>query len=312
MNICSFVPGATEVIAALGLADHLVGISHECDYPPSIRRTPVLIEPVLGQTGLSSSVIDEQMRALLTAGQPLYRLNEPAFLAAKPDLILTQDLCHVCAVTPDHLTRAIRSLAAPPRVVTLNPTTLEDTILDVERIAKAAEALAQGQALTCALRSRLDAVHARATAMPPVRVASIEWLDPLYLAGHWIPEMVRLAGGSDVLGQPGQSSRRTTWAELESARPDVLLVMPCGYSVDRTLHELATPGDTQRHWLRALQRWPTTYAVDANAYFSRPGPRLIDGVELLDALLHDGPSSAIDRTNAVRLTADALAAGDAP
>lgn len=303
MNICSFVPGATEVIAALGLADRLVGISHECDFPSSVRHAPILIEPTIGHGTPSSEEIDQEVKALVAAGRPLYHLDEQAFLDAQPDLILTQDLCDVCAVTPDHLARAIHLLPSPPRVVTLNPTTLEDMIRDVERIAQAAERLSEGQELARKLRSRLDAVLARnPSEQDRVRVACLEWLDPLYAAGHWVPEMVRLAGGLDVLGKNGSRSRETTWEEVAAAQPDILIVMPCGYSIERTMQELARPGQTQKEWARALDGWPNTYIVEAASYFSRPGPRLVDGVELLASIIHPNPATTLDSTKAQPLT----------
>ena len=307
MNICSLVPGATEVVAGLGLADRLVGISHECDYPSSIRHAPVLIEPVIEDTVRSSRDIDRLVKTLAAEHRSLYRLNERAFRAARPDVILTQDLCHVCAVTPNQLNGAIQALPNRPRVVTLNPKTIEDVIRDVERIAEAVEALPSGRQMARSLRSRLDAVHARTvkTTHRP-RVACLEWLDPLYVAGHWVPEMVQLAGGQDVLGKPGQPSRELTWEEVEAAKPDVLLVMPCGYSIDRTMQELAKSGPTHTQWVQALDRWPNTFVVDAASYFSRPGPRLIDGVERLEGLLQPSGSVLPDPSWARLLSATML------
>lgn len=310
MRICSLIPGATEVVAALGLSDQLVGVSHECDFPPSVRQVPVMIEPLVAGEAASSADIDRQVKALVAEGQQLYRLNEQAFHHAQPDLILTQDLCHVCAVTPDQLTRAVRSLPHQPRMVTLSPTSLADILADVARIAEAVHQTDKGQALAGSLRRRLETVRTRTTShRPRPRVACLEWLAPLYLAGHWVPEMVELAGGQDVLSSHDSPSRRTTWEEVAAARPDIILVMPCGYPIDRTVQELAQPGQEQTEWMNALNRWPQTYVVDAASYFSRPGPRLVDGVELLAAILHPDSSTRIDPTKARQFEPAALARG---
>jgi iron complex transport system substrate-binding protein len=307
MRICSFVPGATEIVAALGLADHLVGISHECDFPPSVAHVPVMIEPLVGRDAALSADIDQQVKTMAASGQRLYRLNEAAFHGARPDLILTQDLCHVCAVTPDQLGRAIQSLERRPEMVSVSPTSLNDMFADIERIARAVGKVREGQALLEALRRRLETVRSRtATRRSRPRVVCLEWLGPLYLGGHWVPEMVELAGGQDVLGSKDGPSRETTWQEVEAARPDVVVVMPCGYTIDRTLEELSHHGERYGDWARALHRWPRTYAVNAAAHFSRPGPRLVDGVEVLALILHPDDHTPLDPEQALALDATAL------
>ena len=305
MRICSLVPGATEVVAALDLTDQLVAVSHECDYPESIRHVPSVVESVIDQHTLASDAIDRAVKQLVSAGQRLYRLNEQRLIEARPDVILTQDLCHVCAVTPDQLTQAMTALPSAPRLVTLNPTSLEDMLLDIERIAQAVDAADRGQQLLRSLRARLDRVSAAAQPTRP-RVVCLEWLNPLYIAGHWVPEMVALAGGEDVLGRNDQPSRETTWKEVTNANPDILLIMPCGYSVQRTLDELSRLQQTSPPWSSQLARWPETYVLDANAYFSRPGPRPVDGVELLATILHPRPSHHLNPAQVVRLTTSAL------
>jgi iron complex transport system substrate-binding protein len=310
MRICSLIPGATEVVAALGLADRLVGISHECDFPTSVRHVPVMIEAIVGQDGASGAEIDRQVKDLVASGQRLYRLNEDAFCRACPDLILTQDLCHVCSVTPDQLTHAIESLQHRPRVLTLGPTTLGDVIHDIERIAQTAGIPAKGRALAETLRRRVDHVRAetsRTSSRP--RVVCLEWLDPLYVAGHWVPEMVELAGGCDVLGSRDAPSHETTWSAVDAARPDVILVMPCGYSVERTINELQGAGQTGDAWRRACrQQRADLYVVDAASFFSRPGPRLVDGVELLATILSPTPNRPIDPAKAIKLETSTLTA----
>ncbi len=308
MRICSFVPGATEVVASLGLADHLVGISHECDFPPSIRHAPAMIQPLVEAHRTTSLAIDQRVKELVASGSPLYHLNEQAFHQARPDVVLTQHLCHVCAVTPDQLARAIQLLQPPPDILTLSPTTLEDMIHDIERIARMVDRLAQGQALASSLRRRLDHIKQRNLSIPArPRVVCLEWLDPLYVAGHWVPEMIDLAGGHDVLGSTHAPSYETTWREVEAAQPDVIIVMPCGYTIDRTMNELRQRGSAQATWRQIYAQWPTLYVVDAASYFSRPGPRLVDGVELLDLILHPHPHHPIDPVKAIKLEASILA-----
>jgi iron complex transport system substrate-binding protein len=287
MRIVSLLPGATEVVAALGLADHLVGISHECDYPPNVRGKPVLVEAVIDGERASSEEIDCRVRESLQAGRRLYRLNEPRFLEAAPDLIIAQDLCHVCAITPEQLQRAMQALPRAPRLLTLNPTTMEDVLTDIERIGAAAERTTEARQLVADLRARLARIRERASGEPSrPRVACLEWLSPLYAAGHWVPDMVAAAGGSDALGTSGTPSERIAWEALTSMDPDVIVLMPCGFSIARMAREITSFID-RPEW-QSLRAWRQgqAYAVEAASYFSRPGPRLVDGVALLAAIFH--------------------------
>ncbi|MDE3036063.1 MAG: cobalamin-binding protein [Nitrospirota bacterium] len=290
MRICSLLPGATEVVAALGLADEVVGVSHECDYPPAMRHKPVLVTPAIDAEQASSGEIDRQVRETLAAGNRLYALDERRFAQAQPDLVITQDLCQVCAVTPDQLGRALQQLPKQPRLLTLNPTSLADVIADVERIGSAAGPKDKGAAFAASLRARLQAIRERVAASThKPTVVCLEWFDPLYLGGHWVPEMVDWAGGKDLLGTGGAPSGIVTWEQVRTARPDVLIMMPCGFSVARAQRELAAINPRARWagWesLPAVQQ-NRVFLVDAAAYFSRPGPRLLDGVAILAALLH--------------------------
>jgi iron complex transport system substrate-binding protein len=286
MRICSLLPSATEVIALLGLSDELVGISHECDYPPSVRSVPIMVEPMIPPHGLASADIDRQVSQLVASGQRLYRLKDHLLRQAQPDLILSQDLCHVCAVTPGQLHDALCSMPRQPTV----------------RIGDASNRSAEGHRLAAHLRDRLEAVHTRVQRIAHrPRVVCIEWLSPLYLAGHWVPEMVQLAGGLDVLAQPGNPSRVVTWNEVLAAAPDVLIVMPCGFSVERTHTELFHLMQQPGQWRLSADLEQHTFLVDASSYFSRPGPRLIDGVELLAALLHPSDHDHIHESMACRL-----------
>ena len=302
MRICSLLPSATEVIAALGLSEELVGISHECDYPPSIGNVPIMVEPMIPPHGLTSAEIDRQVAQLVASGQRLYRLNHDRLCDSRPDLILSQDLCHVCAVTPDQLHEAIRAMPHQPTVLTLNPGTVHDVIDDVVRIGDAAGRSTEGHRLASQLRERLEAVRTRVQGLSHrPRVVCIEWLSPLYIAGHWVPEMVQLAGGQDVLAQPGTPSRVVTWDDIVAASPDLLIVMPCGFSVERTRTELSQLMQQPGQWPIPSTLRADTFLVDASSYFSRPGPRLIDGIELLASILHPTNQDPIHGSMASRL-----------
>jgi iron complex transport system substrate-binding protein len=302
MRICSLLPSATEVIASLGLSDELVGISHECDYPPSVRHLPVMVEPMIPPHGLASHDIDRQVSQLVATGQRLYRLKDHLLREAHPDLIVSQALCHVCAVTPDQLHDALCALPRQPTLLTLHPTTVHEVIADVIRIGNAANRSAEGQHLAAQLHDRLEAVRTRIQGIAHrPRVVCLEWLAPLYVAGHWVPEMVQLAGGQDVLSHPGRASRVVTWDEVLAAAPDVLIVMPCGFSVERTQTELFQMMQQPGQWPLSSELAERTVLVDASSYFSRPGPRLIDGIEILAAILHPSDHDHIHESMACRL-----------
>ncbi len=302
MRICSLLPSATEVIALLGLSERLVGISHECDYPPSIRTVPIMVEPMVSPHGLASADIDSQVNQLVASGQRLYRLKDRLLQQAQPDLIVSQDLCHVCAITPSQLRDAIGSMPRQPTVLTLNPSTVQDVIDDIVRIGDAADRSVEAHLLARRLRDRLDALHRRIQGvMHRPRVVCIEWLSPFYVAGHWVPEMVQLAGGQDVLAQPGRPSRVVRWDEILAADPDILIMMPCGFSIERTHTELQKMIGQPGQWPLSDDLAERTFLVDASSYFSRPGPRLIDGIELLATLLHPSDHDQVDESKARRL-----------
>ncbi|MGH7254491.1 MAG: cobalamin-binding protein [Nitrospirales bacterium] len=287
MRIVSLLPSATEVVAALGLAKDLVGISHECDYPPEVKDRPVLVKPTVEAERVTSADIDRQVRARLAAKEPLYRLDEALFRDLRPDLVISQDLCHVCAVTPDQLQRLVSSLQPVPRMLTLNPTTLAQVLGDIERIGTAVGRQNAAKILVGELRTKLDRIGSKVAGVAQrPKVLCLEWLSPFFLGGHWVPEMVDLAGGLDPLGTAKAPSRQVTWEEIVAAAPDVLVFMPCGFTIDRTLHELGRL-DHHPDWscLPAV-RTGRVFAVEAVDYFSRPGPRLIDGVTILAALCH--------------------------
>jgi iron complex transport system substrate-binding protein len=304
MRICSLVPGATEVVVLLGLADSLVGISHECDYPEAVRKVPVIVHPVIDSEAKGSAEIDEEVKALASSGQPLYRVDAQVLADTRPDVILTQDICHVCAVTPEVLQQAIESLDHRPQTVALAPHSLHDVIDDIERIGAALGAESRAGDLARTLRNRIAAVRHKAAGRSKPRIVCLEWLTPLYVGGHWVPEIVDMAGGQDVLGRPGQPSRQVSMEELRSSTPDIVILMPCGFSLSRTVSELAAvrrADPALSDWLRSA---PKTYAVDAGSYFSRPGPRLVDGLELM-ADICGGLSGSSPAETVLDLTGDA-------
>ena len=285
MRICSLLPGATEIAYLLGLGDQIVGVTHECDYPPEAKYKPVVVRSVIDPNRMSSQEIDAKVAALLQAGKGLYSIDDQRFLEASPDVILTQGLCDVCALDYDEVVKAARRLPRMPEIVSLNPHSLAEILDDVVRVGGSTQRRSTAIALTHALRERIDQVGASEPKYRP-RVVCLEWFEPLYVAGHWIPEMVTLAGGFDVLGRKGEPSHKVAWQSVIDANPDVILLMPCGFDARRAVKE-STP-------LRRLEGWSelpavktgNVYALNGNAYFSRPGPRLVNGLEILARIIH--------------------------
>jgi iron complex transport system substrate-binding protein len=280
VRIVSLVPHATELLFALGLGEEVVGVTHECDYPPAARGLPQITRDVLA-AGLSAAEIDAAVRERTLAGEAIYELDRQALAALEPDLIVTQALCPVCAVSYDEVAEVAKTLPSAPRVIALDPKTLGETLGDVRTIAQATYRRDTGVDLIQSVAARVDRVKLAVRGRQRPRVAALEWLDPVFIAGHWTPQLIELAGGEDVLGLPGEPSDTVTWEDLAASRPDVVVVMPCGYDAPRAHAEAVT----YERELTALgaQR---IVAVDASAYFSRPGPRLIDGLELLAHILH--------------------------
>src|SRR5215213_5962537 len=280
MRIVSLVPSATEMLFALGLGRDVTAVTHECDHPEPARERPAVTRDLIGP-GLAPAEIDRAVRELTEQGQAIYELDENALRRAQPDLIVTQALCAVCAVSYDDVKAVAERLDPVPEIISLDPHTLGEVLGDVRTLAAAADAEDAGVQLVQDAASRIDRVRLAVRAAEPVRVAALEWLDPVYVAGHWTPQMIEYAGGSDVLGMPGEHSERRSWDELAAARPEVVLVMPCGYDAERAAHEAYDYAD-ELDELGARR----VVAVDAAAYFSRPGPRLIEGLELLGHVLH--------------------------
>lgn len=286
MRIVSLLPSATEIVCELGLRDSLVGVTHECDYPPSVRALPKVTRTLIPHDAPSGE-IDALVRERLKTQRALYTLDRPTLERLAPDLIVTQALCDVCAVAETEVTEAACSLPGRPRVVNLEPTSLEEVLDTLPTVAEAAGEPERAGPVVAALQRRIDAVADRSARVPHrPRVVLLEWLDPPFSSGHWSPELVRLAGGDEVLGRAGRPSRTLRWEEVVAAAPEAVFIACCGFSLERTLLDL--PG------LRARPGWADVpavragrvYATDGNAYFSRPGPRLVDSLELLAHALH--------------------------
>jgi iron complex transport system substrate-binding protein len=280
MKICSLLPSATEILFALGLGDQVAGVSHECDFPPEARSKPVLIKSRISHTE-SPAAIDRQVREFLARGESLYSVDLEAMRAIEPDVIVTQDLCHVCAATPDDLASALAHLTRPPQVVTLNPHSLADVCADIRLVGRATGSFEQAEDVLANFEKILARVQPVAAGAARTRVLCLEWLDPLYVAGHWVPEMVERAGGADVAGQAGNPSFRITWETVVEAQPEVIVIMPCGYSLqdaEKEFRAMAMPREW--HDLPAVRNG-RVFIVEASGYFSRPGPRLAEGLLIL-------------------------------
>jgi iron complex transport system substrate-binding protein len=279
VRIASLVPSATELLFALGLGDRVAAVTHECDYPPGAEQLPHLTRSVIPE-GLEAAEIDAAVRERTSRGEALYELDEATLEELDVDLIITQAVCEVCAVSFDDVRAVAGRLPTQPKVISLDPSTLGEVLADVPRLAAEAGADDAGEQLAGEAAQRIEAVARAVEGAPRPRVAALEWLDPLYVGGHWVPQMVEQAGGEDVIGLPGEKSRTADWAEREAATPEVIVSMPCGYYAE----EAAAETMKQRERLAPLGA--RVFAVDAAAYFSRPGPRLVEGIELLGHLLH--------------------------
>lgn len=280
MRIASLVPHATELLFALGLGDHVVGVTHECDYPEEAAELPHLTRDVLPKW-LSAGEIDEAVRERTLEGESIYELDVQALRDSAPDLIVTQALCPVCAVSYEEVAEIAATLPGQPQVVSLDPKTLGETLGDVRTVANATGRKDEGVDLVRVAADRIDRVKLAVRGADRPRVLALEWLSPVFVAGHWTPQIIELAGGQDVIGMPGEPSEQLTWEQAAATQPEIAIVMPCGYDVPRAVEEAVAHADR----LRSLGA-KRVVAVNASAYFSRPGPRLVDGIELLAHVLH--------------------------
>ncbi|HEY8456922.1 MAG TPA: ABC transporter substrate-binding protein [Actinopolymorphaceae bacterium] len=295
MRIVSLLPSATEILFAVGAGDDVVGVTFECDYPPEARKRRIVSTSALPD-GLSASEIDQLVAARMKAGEDLYHLDEGALRELDPDLVVTQDLCAVCAVDISAVDEALDYLGCRAEVLTLDPQNLRQVLDSVRHVGAAVGRDAAAQALVSSLHARLDAVARAVRGRPRVPTMVLEWTDPPYAPGHWVPDMVTVAGGTPVLGQAGERSYRTTWGAVAEAEPQVVVCAPCGYNLQESMR-LAELVASHKVLSDGTELW----AVDANASYARPGPRIVDGVEALAALLHPESGLPLDPTLARRL-----------
>ena len=286
MRIVSLLPSATEILYALGLGDSVVGVTHECDFPPAAAKKPPLIRPRVDPHAPPAE-IDRQVRELVERGESIYAVDAELLASLAPDLIVTQDLCHVCAASPDDLATALTHLPKLPQVLTLTPHSIDDVWQDIIRVGDAtgtardaAKLISELTASVCAVESTVKNVGRRP------RVLCLEWLDPYYVGGHWVPEMVARAGGVDVLGVAGKPSFRVSADDIAESSADMILVMQCGYNATRNAAEFRRTSVPKSWQALPALRDHRIFALDANSYFSRPGPRLAEGVHLLAHLFH--------------------------
>ncbi|MGB6471992.1 MAG: ABC transporter substrate-binding protein [Candidatus Acidiferrales bacterium] len=286
MRICSLLPSATEILFALGLGDFVAGVTHECDFPAGAAAKPPLIRPRV-DVHAAPAEIDRQVREIVARGESVYAVDAELLASLAPDLIITQDLCRVCAASPDDLAAALARLDREPRVLELTPHSLGDVWEDIRRVGEATGCVDVADALAASLAARVAAIESRVAGVSVrPRVVCLEWLNPFYVGGHWVPEMVEKAGGVDALGKSGEPSFCVTREQVANSRADVLMVMQCGYTAGRNAADFrALKIDELFPDLPAV-RAGRMFAADANGYFSRPGPRLADGVALLAGVLH--------------------------
>jgi iron complex transport system substrate-binding protein len=287
VRICSLVPAATEIVFALGLGDRVVGVTHECDWPPEATTLPTVTASLIESDRLTSLEIDRAVSEAAGNGKPLYAIDEDRWRELEPDVVLVQELCDVCAVSRDEVEGLVSARPIVAEIIDVSPTTLDGVLATITALGVRLGAEGAADELTGGMRGRLDRVRVAigdADKIPGVFVC--EWLDPPFTAGHWVPDMVDVAGGKDVASAPGEPSRRMTWDDVAALDPEILVLAPCGFDLDRTITEV-DPDALRGHLLEtAVRREGNVFAVDASAYFSRPGPRLVDGVELLAHLLH--------------------------
>lgn len=295
MRIVSLLPSATEICFALGLGDEIVGRTHECDYPPEAADIPVMTSDVGAVATATSRQINDRVAASVQGGESIYRLDVEALAKADPDLILTQELCDVCAVSYRDVAQAVKLAGTDSQIISLEPTSIEGIFNSISTVGAYAEAEDEAVGLIELLRERLARIENRVlerrlAGMPPRRVVSLEWLDPPFAAGHWVPEQVRRAGGWDLLGTPGEPAVETSWQSVRDVEPEVLILMPCGFDAHRTVDEWHSGAANRPAWLDQMAALSEgeIYAVDGSSYFSRPGPRVVDGIALLAEIFDPG------------------------
>ena len=285
-RIVTFLPSATELIYSLGAEDRLFGVTHECNYPSDVKTKPQIITSSFDPASMSSKQIDDKICQLMTEGKEIYNLNEENLLNARPDLIISQDICEVCSAHTDHVKRAVDILEKKPDVYTMNPHDIDEILKSIEEISKKIDREKEGASLVDSLRKRVRFVKDQAFEKIP-RVAAIEWIDPFFTSGHWVPEMIEIAGGKNLISSEKMPSRKMQLEEIRDADPDVIVIMPCGFDVKRTIDEYNKTLAENKEWndLRAVKE-NNVYAVDANSYFSKPSLRTVTGIEILASIFH--------------------------
>jgi iron complex transport system substrate-binding protein len=305
-RIVSLLPSATEIACALGLGENLVGITHECDYPAEIQGKPVVVRNVLPIESMTQGEIDVAVALRIREGKSLYQIDERLLQQLEPDLILTQDLCQVCAPSGNEVSEVLRTLPKQPEILWLTPRNISEIEENVRELGVATGRTREADELVSSGRARLEKLASATCTLNRPRVFCMEWLDPVFASGHWVPEMVRIAGGIDKLGNEGADSVRIPWERVSEWQPEILVIMPCGFNLAQVVEQ--TPQLFDYHGWSELPavRDGRVYAVDANSYFARPGPRVVEGTELLAHLFHPnqfswaGTNSAFKRISDLR------------
>jgi iron complex transport system substrate-binding protein len=285
-RIVSFFPSATELLYELGVGDKIYGVTHECLYPENAKTKPRVISSVFDPNSMSSKEINDKIVQLVREGKDIYKLDESNLKQAKPDLIISQDTCEVCSAYTGHVTKALNVLENKPEIIPLNPHDVEGILESIENVAKKIDRDEKGQELVESLKKRIDFIKNNNFKDRP-RVLALEWLEPFFTSGHWVPEMVEIAGGRNEISSKGEESRRLKFEEIQKSDPDLIVLMPCGFDIDRTVSEYKKILQNNPDWnkLRAVKE-NSVYAVDANSYFSKPSLRTITGIEILAKIIH--------------------------
>jgi len=290
MKICSLLPSATEILFSLGLGDQIVAVTHECDYPPDAASKPTITQNVIDHERLTSAQIDHHVASNIGRHGSIYNLKEDLLQALQPDLIITQELCDVCAVSYKQVQQAAKVLEGRTKLISLEPTTLGEVFDNIFLVGELTERQDAARETVRELRNRVGRVQERVRGLKRPKVYAMEWLDPPFTAGHWVPEMVGIAGGDEVLGKAAAKSERITPDRVLEASPEIIVLMPCGFSLERTIQEYKRT--------TFLPGWTgEVYAVDGSSYFNRPGPRLVDGVEILAEIFHPNVYRGRDEQN---------------
>ena len=303
MKIVSLLPSATEIVFALGLGDQLEGVTYECDFPAEARSKPVVSDTALPQDRrLSARQIDDFVSSSMHRREPIYTLDKELIQRVQPDLILAQDLCRVCAVPSGRVEDALSELGCSSEVLSLDPRTIEDILEGILQVGRATRTENLAGEIVTGLRERVGRVRSLASGLPSVRTLCLEWSDPPFVGGHWVPGMVELAGGTNLLNGPGEPSRKATWREVAEAAPEVVVFMPCGYYLEEAETEAGGLFEVADFAQTPAARMGNVLAVDASSYFSRPGPRIVDGLEILAWAIHPEafPEPPADRVVKVR------------